>query len=101
MKDKGQNKQKGNRAEQMAADYLAKKKHHHIVARNYSTSFGEVDIISEDDETLVFTEVKYRENTDHGLPSQAVGRQNSVTSFKRHFIICRKASLMTALCVLM
>lgn len=65
----------------MAADYLAKKKHHHIVARNYLTSFGEVDIISEDDETLVFTEVKYRENTDHGLPSQAVGKAK-----QRHII---------------
>jgi putative endonuclease len=81
LKDKGQNKQKGNRAEQMAADYLAKEKHHHIVARNYLTSLGEVDIISEDDGTLVFTEVKYRENTDHGLPGQAVGKAK-----QRHII---------------
>ncbi|WP_315524445.1 YraN family protein [Pseudoramibacter alactolyticus] len=81
MKDKGQNKRKGNRAEQLAADYLSREKRHQILARNYLTAFGEIDIISEDDETLVFTEVKYRENTDHGLPGQAVGKAK-----QRHII---------------
>jgi putative endonuclease len=81
LKDKGQNKKKGNRAEQLAADYLVNAKHHHMVTRNYLTSFGEIDIISEDGETLVFTEVKYRANTDHGLPGQAVGKAK-----QRHII---------------
>jgi putative endonuclease len=81
LKDKGQNKQKGNRAEQLAADYLSREKRHQILARNYLTAFGEIDIISEEGEALVFTEVKYRENADHGLPGQAVGKAK-----QRHII---------------
>ena len=39
---------------------------HEIVARNYKTKLFEVDIISQKNEVLYFTEVKYRSGHDFG-----------------------------------
>ena len=69
---KKENKQKGNRGESLAAAYLVKHKGHRIITQNYRCPCGEIDIISRSEETLVFTEVKYRRSTTHGLPGQAV-----------------------------
>lgn len=45
----------------------------HILARNYRTRFGEIDIISRDkNEQLVFTEVKTRRSVRYGMPEEAV-----------------------------
>lgn len=61
----------GNRMETAAAKYL--NEHGHVILeRNYYTRSGEIDIISKDGPYLVFTEVKYRNETDCGLPSEAV-----------------------------
>ncbi len=45
-----------------------------IIKRNYKTAIGEIDIIAEDGGTLVFIEVKTRENTAYGQPFEAVNR---------------------------
>lgn len=65
-------KQKGGDAERVAAFYLEKVKHHHIVCRNFAAKTGEIDLISRDGDTWVFTEVKYRADLRHGTPGQAV-----------------------------
>lgn len=65
------NKKKGGWAERAAARYL-QLKGHTILTCNYTRPTGEVDIISQDGDTLVFTEVKYRADLDHGTPGQAV-----------------------------
>lgn len=43
-----------------------------IVGRNYHTRYGEVDLIAEDDGTLVFVEVKARRNAVFGTPEESV-----------------------------
>ena len=43
-----------------------------ILARNWRTKRGELDIIARDGETLVFCEVKTRRSTKHGLPIEAI-----------------------------
>ena len=53
------NRQIGSKYEQLAADYL-KKQGYCIVERNYYTPYGEIDIIAQQDEVLVFVEIKYR-----------------------------------------
>ena len=58
-------KQLGDRGEQVVADYLMASGHE-IVARNYKTKLFEVDIISQKDRVLYFTEVKYRRDSDFG-----------------------------------
>ena len=54
-------KDKGNTAEDIATGFLARKGYL-IRERNYRSSFGEIDIIAEKNELLVFVEVKYRKS---------------------------------------
>ena len=49
----------GRWGEQAAADYLKKKKYR-IVGMNFSCRFGEIDVIAENREYVVFAEVKQR-----------------------------------------
>lgn len=65
------NKQKGDQGEALAAEYL-KKKGHLSLTQNYKKRTGEIDLITKEAETIVFTEVKLRETTAFGTPSQAV-----------------------------
>ena len=55
----------GNLGEEKIAEFLASKGHE-IIARNFKTKYFEIDIISKLDNSLFFTEVKYRKTTDFG-----------------------------------
>ena len=77
-------KKQGNEAEQQACKHLQS----HgltLLEKNFSTKAGEVDLIMQDNETLVFVEVRYRKNADFG------GAAASVTAKKQQRII--KAAL--------
>lgn len=63
--------QRGREAEQAAADYL-QSRGYEILARNYRTREGEIDIIAKLERILVFVEVKYRAGVRCGLPREAV-----------------------------
>ncbi|MDP1571478.1 MAG: YraN family protein [Vicinamibacterales bacterium] len=43
-----------------------------LIERRYRTRFGEIDIVAQDGETLVFVEVKARQDGSYGDPSEAV-----------------------------
>lgn len=43
-----------------------------IVEMNYRYGRGEIDIVARDGETLVFCEVKMRENDEYGDPAYAI-----------------------------
>ena len=43
-----------------------------LLQRNFSSRFGEIDLIMEDEATVVFIEVKYRNNSRHGSGADAV-----------------------------
>jgi len=43
-----------------------------ILARDWRTRLGQIDIVAEDGETLVLVEVKARRGTSFGLPEEAV-----------------------------
>jgi len=51
--------------ERAAADWLVADGHE-IIARNWRTRYCEIDIVSSKDDTLHFTEVKYRKNDNFG-----------------------------------
>ena len=61
----------GTRYENMAVEYLLSQGHT-IIKRNYRTRLGEIDIISKDNSTIVFTECKYRSNNRYGYAIEAV-----------------------------
>ncbi|SEM48058.1 putative endonuclease [Syntrophus gentianae] len=56
----------------MAAAYL-EAAGYRILERNYRCPFGEIDIIAQEGDTLVFVEVKSRRSENYGLPQLAVG----------------------------
>ncbi len=64
----------GWKGEEAAVNYLTSKGHH-VVERNWRCSGYEIDIISEDNEYIVFVEVKTRASTSWGNPEDFVGKQ--------------------------
>ncbi|PKM53616.1 MAG: YraN family protein [Firmicutes bacterium HGW-Firmicutes-3] len=70
---KTHNLKKGNAGEALAVTYL-ENANHHICDRNYKKASGEIDIVTQDGDTLVFIEVKYRKNLEYGYPREAVNR---------------------------
>ena len=66
----------GAAAEKQAERFL-KKQGLRIIARNYKTpgrGGGEIDLIAQDGETLVFVEVRQRSRQDYGGAAASVGR---------------------------
>jgi ribonuclease HII len=58
-------KQLGDAGEDTAARYLWQLGHN-VIDRNWRTKFCEIDIVSQFDDTIYFTEVKYRKNDKAG-----------------------------------
>lgn len=65
------NRQSGAQWEKAAESFL--RSHGlRLLERNFSSRFGEIDLIMEDEKTVVFVEVKYRYSSDHGSGAEAV-----------------------------
>lgn len=64
----------GIRGEREASRAL-KRAGYKIVERNFHSSFGEIDLIATDGDTLVFIEVKTRSSAAYGTPKEAVDRR--------------------------
>lgn len=78
---KRENKNTGNKGEQLAVDYL-EKKGYKIERRNFRTRFGELDIVCWDREILVFVEVKTKIGHDFGEPEEMIN-SSKLTKVKR------------------
>jgi len=65
---------KGHRGEALAAKQM-EKMGYEILERNFHALKAEIDIIAKKDNTIVFTEVKYRKSEEMGTPAEAVGYQ--------------------------
>ena len=65
---------KGHRGEALAAKQM-EKMGYEILERNFHALKAEIDIIAKKDNTIVFTEVKYRQSEEMGTPGEAVGYQ--------------------------
>lgn len=61
----------GKEGEKLAAEYL-QEKDYQIVEKNYRYKRGEIDLIVQKDNLLVFVEVKARTNAGYGHPEEAV-----------------------------
>lgn len=81
-------KQRGNFAERVAFEYL---KQHRLkpIARNYRTRMGEIDIIMQDGEELVFVEVRYRAASGHGTALDTVNRfkQRKILQTAKYYLV--------------
>ena len=64
-------KQDGDWGEALVEKYLSERGCR-IVEREWRCRFGEIDLIAEQDGTLLFVEVKLRSNLRYGMPRESV-----------------------------
>ncbi|MDE2307121.1 MAG: YraN family protein [Xanthomonadaceae bacterium] len=59
-----------------------------LLARNYATRHGELDLVMRDGDTVVFVEVRYRRNASHGDAAASVttGKQAKLIQAARHWL---------------
>ena len=68
---KKDNVNKGKMGEGISVEYLKRLKYK-ILDTNYRCKIGEIDIVAKDRSTIVFVEVKTRQNNEYGHPSESV-----------------------------
>ena len=80
-------KRTGEKGEELAAAYLTEAGYR-IIERNYRCVFGEIDIVAEEGNTLVFVEVKSRRSESYGDPQLAVGhqKQKKISKIALHYL---------------
>ena len=71
----------GETGEEYAVNFLKKKKYK-ILERNYRKRFGEIDIIAENKNNIVFVEVKTRHTDSMISAADAVNRQKQLKIIK-------------------
>jgi len=74
---------------QLTAEVYLQKKGHKILARNFRKKTGEIDLVTNDGEYIVFVEVKARKGLTHGYPREAVGavKQKRIMDTAQHYLI--------------
>jgi putative endonuclease len=77
----------GDAAERLACDHLAR----HglsLLVRNYRSPHGEIDLIMQAADTLVFVEVRYRRSAQFGTPAETVDarKQARLRATAEHFL---------------
>ena len=79
---------KGNIAENKACRYL-EKQGLTLVEKNYRCRNGEIDLIMQDKEELVFIEVRYRTSDTHGTAIDTVDRNKmkKLITTANHYIV--------------
>lgn len=77
----------GKEGEKAAVKFL-KKRGYRIIEKNYRNQSGEIDIIAEQDQVLVFVEVKSRTDSEYGEPLEAVTphKQKKIAQVARGFL---------------
>lgn len=66
-------RERGNEGEDLASAYIHSLGYK-ILKRQYSNRFGEIDLIAEDGNEVVFIEVKMRQSHEYGRPEESVTR---------------------------
>ena len=61
----------GEKGENLAVDFL-RKKGYRIVATNFRSPLGEVDLVAQERDTTVFVEVKTQRSLQYGTPQESV-----------------------------
>lgn len=85
------NRKTGARYEAVARTYL-EARGVTILAQNFRSKQGEIDLIGRDGRYLVFFEVKYRRDDAKGDPSEAVGslKQHRIREAARYYLYSRR-----------
>ena len=81
----------GKKSEIIAADFL-KQKGYKIIELNYKNKIGEIDIIAQDKDYLIFVEVKARLSRSFGDPLEAVDlrKQQKIRKVAELYLIIKR-----------
>ena len=87
----------GKRYEQLALNHL-KKQGLNTLCRNYRCRRGEIDLIMQDQQTIVFVEVRYRRYHYFGSALESIDRkkQQHIIASANHFLLKKRRTLLTA-----
>ncbi len=86
-------RRRGQDAESEAAVYL-QQRGLQLIGRNYRCRQGEIDLIMQDREHLVFVEVRHRSKTSHGSPVETItsSKRKKLVFAARHYIAENRVS---------
>ncbi|MEB3767927.1 YraN family protein [Acinetobacter sp. MD2] len=89
LKQQTSSSQLGQWAEQQALDYL-QQRGFELFQRNFHSRFGEIDLILQRGEELIFVEVKARSNTQfgHALEMITSAKQQRMIKTALYFLAC-------------
>lgn len=82
----------GSRGEQLAAEYL-QNKGYTILEKNFTVhKIGEIDLIAQKGDEIIFIEVKTRTGDQYGYPEEAVNywKAKKISRTARHFLHTRR-----------
>ncbi|MBL0059412.1 MAG: YraN family protein [Elusimicrobia bacterium] len=82
----------GQEAETLALHWL-EPKGYRLLAANHRTPMGEVDLILEQKETIVFVEVRERKSTSFGTPAETVTRKKQARIAKAALMFLKAKGL--------
>jgi putative endonuclease len=83
--------------EKAAIHYLTEKGYT-IIHSNYRTKIGEIDIIAQQKNVLVFAEVKTRRNKNYGTPAEAVTYRKRQKIVQTAYYYLKQSGRMDSLC---
>jgi putative endonuclease len=77
----------GQQGERIAEEFL-RERHYTVITRNYRCVLGEIDLIVQDRDTLVFVEVRSQTGSDFGDPLESVTRrkQRQIAKAALHYV---------------
>ncbi|MDD5687262.1 MAG: YraN family protein [Elusimicrobia bacterium] len=84
----------GKLGEGLAKNFL-KESGYKIIKENFRTKYGEIDLIAEDKNTIVFVEVKTRNSDTYGVPQLSVNFYKQKHLTRAALIFIKKNALNT------
>ncbi len=91
------NRQIGGSGEEVAARYLAARGYK-VLARNYSTKWGELDLVVKMNDRIVFVEVKSKQGNRYGSPWEMVNRNKLERVRRMGWLFLVKNGLINSPC---
>ena len=84
-------KQLGNTSEALALKHY-QKHGYRLIEQNFTCKAGEIDLIVQKDDILVFVEVRSRTGTQYGEPSESVNRkkQDKIKKSAKYYLYCNR-----------
>lgn len=86
------NQRKVGNVYEQAVGYYLEQQGYEILEYNYRCRMGEIDIVAQDGEYLVFCEVKYRRSHGAGSPLEAVDqwKQKTIWKVAQHYLMMHR-----------